>query len=344
MSGSDVEHVSCLPDSRPHQFRRQSSSSSNGAYYHSPLERSLDTPQTVAVSSSLTREPLVETYPSQSAAVASLTSCVPASVSSKVQFENHNQKDRASPDPDEFYRPHPPVVVEGSESALNSSDTSMIGESGPATENRSTYAQRALSLTAKAGELPRGSIAQNRSVSDSYYRGRGSNQINGAEVATLTARPRQTSFKDLVNKFNQTVDQVLPLPTTSSSASKSPSRAPSPIGLVDSTVRPRTPSQLRELRDLPKARREPPSRWKSIDLPRKISCRDHLRQAWSTTVPWKLRRHRYLGVRSVDCSQLIQEFRDPDWEFRHICDVEVLREAFPARILPSLTIQIVQLG
>ncbi|KAH1307681.1 hypothetical protein KXX11_000918 [Aspergillus fumigatus] len=265
MSGSDVEHVSCLPDSRPHQFRRQSSSSSNGAYYHSPLERSLDTPQTVAVSSSLTREPLVETYPSQSAAVASLTSCVPASVSSKVQFENHNQKDRASPDPDEFYRPHPPVVVEGSESALNSSDTSMIGESGPATENRSTYAQRALSLTAKAGELPRGSIAQNRSVSDSYYRGRGSNQINGAEVATLTARPRQTSFKDLVNKFNQTVDQVLPLPTTSSSASKSPSRAPSPIGLVDSTVRPRTPSQLRELRDLPKARREPPSRWKSID-------------------------------------------------------------------------------
>ncbi|KAF4210640.1 hypothetical protein CNMCM8980_002185 [Aspergillus fumigatiaffinis] len=265
MSGSDVEHVSCLPDSRPHQFRRQSSSSSNGAYYDSPPERPLDTPPTVGASSSLTREPLVDTYPAHSAAVASQTSCVPASVSSKVQLENHNQIGRASPDPDEFYRPHPSVVVEGSERALNSSDTSMVGEVGPATENRSTYAQRALSLTAKTGELPRGSIAQNRSVSDSYYRGRGSNHIKGAAAPNLTARPRQTSFKDLVNKFNQNVDQVLPLPTTSASTSKSPSRAPSPIGLVDSVARSRAPSQLRELRDLPKARREPPSRWKSID-------------------------------------------------------------------------------
>ncbi|GFF70517.1 hypothetical protein IFM60648_03193 [Aspergillus lentulus] len=265
MSSSDVEHVSCLPDSRPHQFRRQSSSSSNGAYYDSPLERPLDTPPTVIASSSLTREPLVDSYPTHSAAVASQTSCVPASVSSKVQIENHNQKGRASPDPDEFYRPHPSVVVEGSERALNSSDTSMVGEGGPATENRSTYAQLALSLTAKTGELPRGSIAQNRSVSDSYYRGRGSNHVKGSAAPTLTARPRQTSFKDLVNKFNQNVDQVLPLPTTSASTSKSPSRAPSPIGLGDSVVRSRAPSQLRELRDLPKARREPPSRWKSID-------------------------------------------------------------------------------
>lgn len=265
MSGNDVEHVSCLPDSRPHPFRRQSSLSSNEQYYDASLKGPLDTPL-VDGAPSLTHQPLVDTYPTHSAAIGSQTSSVPASVSSKVQFENHYQRGRASPDPDEFYRAHPSVVVEESERALNSGDTLMVGDVGPATENRSSYTQRALSLTAKTAELSRGSLAQNRSVSDSSYRGRGTQPIKGAVAPTSTARPRQTSFKDLVNKFNQNVDQVLPLPTTSASTSRSPSRARSPSGLVDSVARSRAPSRLRESRDQPKAKREPPpSRWKSID-------------------------------------------------------------------------------
>ncbi|KAL5361589.1 hypothetical protein BJX96DRAFT_185362 [Aspergillus floccosus] len=52
---------------------------------------------------------------------------------------------------------------------------------------------------------------------------------------TPTARSRQASFKDLINKFNNNVDQVLPLP--SAPISRETSRAASPVSPIDGSVR-----------------------------------------------------------------------------------------------------------
>ncbi|KAL4893304.1 hypothetical protein BDV59DRAFT_29478 [Aspergillus ambiguus] len=74
-----------------------------------------------------------------------------------------------------------------------------------------------------------------------------------------TARPRQVSFKDLVNKFNNNIDEVLPLP--SAPVSRDTSRAPSPVSPVDGSGRHR--SAFRPRNNGPSAGQPSLSRWSS---------------------------------------------------------------------------------
>ncbi|KAJ9485947.1 hypothetical protein VN97_g7401 [Penicillium thymicola] len=85
----------------------------------------------------------------------------------------------------------------------------------------------------KVSPLPTNMLESSR-VRRQPYRSTSDSPTLGAPSANIpplhaNARSRQPSFKDLVNKFNKTSDQILPLP----SISHPTSRAPSPSGSVD---------------------------------------------------------------------------------------------------------------
>ncbi|KAJ5413114.1 hypothetical protein N7465_005419 [Penicillium sp. CMV-2018d] len=85
----------------------------------------------------------------------------------------------------------------------------------------------------KVSPLPTNMLESSR-VRRQPYRSTSDSPTLGAPSANIpplhaNARSRQPSFKDLVNKFNKTSDQILPLP----SISRPTSRAPSPSGSVD---------------------------------------------------------------------------------------------------------------
>ncbi|EAW11872.1 putative Rho guanyl nucleotide exchange factor [Aspergillus clavatus NRRL 1] len=266
MSGSDVEHVFCSLDSRPqHHFRRQSSSSSNERFYDAPLKsHHSDLPlveDTLSIHD-LSSEP----HFAQSTAIRSLSIGASTAVPADHYFDGHDRNDRESPDPDDFYRPYPSSVVPSTETALTSSNALMVDDGSPTAEYPPSHAQRALPPATDTVTIPRGILGQYRSVSENYT-GREPEPIRGAAAGASIARPRQASFKDLINKFNQNVDQVLPLPTSSGSLSRSHSRAASPTPFISGDVpgRARAPSLLRDTQNWQSAKRQPVSRWNTVD-------------------------------------------------------------------------------
>lgn len=204
MPGNDVDHVSRpLDHSGPHHFRRKSSQSSNDLFYDAPLNESIN------------------------ASLADSTLSPPRAPLRTVTFPlrdlpgPHQESGRASPDPHEFYRQYPrPDINTGRQHQARDSASN---------KTRPPQFQRIASLptydTLDSSCTNWGS--QNRSVSDTSYRG-----LDGTKATSKNPvsnpRPRQVSFKDLINKFEKTNDQVLPMPPRFQDRSTSASPAGSP--------------------------------------------------------------------------------------------------------------------
>ncbi|RAH87147.1 hypothetical protein BO86DRAFT_79089 [Aspergillus japonicus CBS 114.51] len=251
MSGSDVEHASRLLDVSP----RLSSSNTHdihNSYYGSlsndPYHVSLAAP---SFSPSLSGK----TYPTE----PSFTSLQPYSLPATLLSDDHKDNSgRSSPDPDDFYRAQLPTgngTVNGGAVVENQSDVTA--------EQCPHLFQRVSSVPINSTESPSGSAVQGRSVSDSSYKGIGGNSAWGSSARASTARARQTSFKDLINKFNNNSDQVLPVPSSLTAGSRAPSRAASPTSPIGGSYRSGALPRSREAHNTANAQELP--RWHSLD-------------------------------------------------------------------------------
>ncbi|OJJ36895.1 hypothetical protein ASPWEDRAFT_67226 [Aspergillus wentii DTO 134E9] len=264
MSGSDVEHVSCFLDSsRPHHFRRPSSASSNQSFYDAPSNLSLEASFVAPASSPPPSFPT--SYRLRPNFLPSHSFAVPTSLSEHPDLLQR-QGGRASPDPDDYYRRHQSPLATENDTGVGAGNTLTDGANSQVTAEKTypTQFQRVSSLPADADtfEPLRRAPGQYRSASDSSYRGLGPKSVRPPPALASTARNRQTSFKDLINRFNQNVDQVLPVPP--SVPSTQPSRAASPVDSVDGSVRSRTSSRFRDLHEMSTNKKQPIGRWNSI--------------------------------------------------------------------------------
>ena len=197
MSRSDVDHVSALLD-RGH-LRRPSSQSSNELFHDAPLPRSID--------ASLAHTP----------SPALLRSTTYSAGDFPADTSDADAAGRASPDPHDYYRQQP-----------KNEDSSIT---------RPPPFQRVASLPSysSVGSPPRSNLGQqHRATSDSSHRGVGFDSTKPTPNPAAT-RSRQVSFKDLVNKFDATKDQVLPAPTRPQDRSTTAS----PTGSPTTATRPR---------------------------------------------------------------------------------------------------------
>lgn len=196
MSRSDVDHVSALLD-RGH-LRRPSSQSSNDFFYDAPLPHSIDASLAHTPSPALLRS---TTYSAGD---------FPANASDAAG--------RASPDPHDYYRQTP----------MN--DDNSITRPPPFQRVASLPSYNSIESSSPRSNLGH----QHRATSDSSYRGVGFDSTKPTPNPAAT-RSRQVSFKDLVNKFDATKDQVLPAP----SRPQDRSTTASPTGSPTTATRPR---------------------------------------------------------------------------------------------------------
>ncbi|KAL9099831.1 MAG: hypothetical protein Q9163_004719 [Psora crenata] len=138
--------------------------------------------------------------------------------------EHSTPPDSTSPDPHDFYRPHQEPVGDG---AIMGS----VGQGAIRVEKRSVDGQRSnrsrlASPPSKNGNGPRltpiASRIGNAQNASSWTADRSPlSATKSTPTLASTARNRQTSLKELVNKFNQAADEVPPLPQKPSSRSSS---------------------------------------------------------------------------------------------------------------------------
>ncbi|OOF93739.1 hypothetical protein ASPCADRAFT_172640 [Aspergillus carbonarius ITEM 5010] len=249
MSEGDVEHVSGLFGGSPRQFRRLSSQSTTEFFYDALSNESRDDPL-AALSSPPLPSLSGKTYPSQ----LGLTSLQPFPAPTSITPEDHRDSyGRSSPDPDDYYRPHLPTVAANDEGGLDSSGCLRVEVNGDAAaEQHPRHFQRVSSVPIHLLESPNAHLGQHRSASDSSYKGVGHESTWGSSSARAsTARSGQTSFKDLINKFNNNVDHVLPVPTTSTVRSRVTSRPATPTSPTEGPSHSRALPRLRETHHLP---------------------------------------------------------------------------------------------
>ncbi|CAG7919921.1 unnamed protein product [Penicillium olsonii] len=132
------------------------------------------------------------------------------------QLEDH--RGRESPDPADYYRRGAQSASTNVREGFNDVMPEM------AVAGRSAVGDKVSPVPANMLELSRTRRQPYRSTSDSPNLG------PSAIHPPSGARARQTSFKDLVNRFNNAPDQVLPLPSVSS---RTTSRTASPAGSAD---------------------------------------------------------------------------------------------------------------
>ncbi|KAJ5577954.1 uncharacterized protein N7459_006918 [Penicillium hispanicum] len=241
MSGSSVEQASGARNHHPPAFGRQSSA---------PTDR-----QSPNDSSSFEVSPIApfppsaslfdNTYSSLRSGLESHSQSQSRSVSTNDRWSGPSDSpaERVSPDPDDYYRQR------GSLAATAPNATGSFGDVNTGASN--SMATGYSKVTDKVSPVPanhldpsRGRRTTYRSTSDSPTLGGPS--ANGP-AAAASIRSRQPSFRDLINKFNNTSDQLLPLP----SVSRSTSRTASPTGSVDGAERSRTLPRRRNLGDSP---------------------------------------------------------------------------------------------
>ncbi|KAL3463117.1 hypothetical protein BJX64DRAFT_287608 [Aspergillus heterothallicus] len=234
MSGSDVEHVSGLVDGDSSQSRRLSSSSTTDCFYDALPNGAHDPPLTIPSS-----PPISSRSGTTHTAQPGVSGPQPfASPAAGVPngYPNRHHHYRSSPDPDEYYRPHPSTLIAEDDTGLRDGSGSLSGPTNTSIESSSLYTSQ---------RVPSGLLGtdqgQYRSTSDTFKQGRSGYPSVLASVRPSAARSRQTSFKDLVNKFNNNPDQVLPLPLPS--VSREQSRASSP---VDYSIHNRAVSRRRD--------------------------------------------------------------------------------------------------
>ncbi|PYH72018.1 putative Rho guanyl nucleotide exchange factor [Aspergillus vadensis CBS 113365] len=249
MSESDVEHVSGLFDGSPRQFQRLSPQSTTD-YFYDALSNGSREDHLAALSS--TPVPLSgKAYPTQ----PGLTNLQPFPTPTSIPPADHpNSYDRSSPDPDDYYRPHLPTVAANDEQEdldLSGGHPMLeVGSDAAADNHPPKPFQRVSSVPIHLLESTNSSLGQYRSASDSSYQGVGHEPAWGSSVRASAARSGQTSFKDLINKFNNNVDQVLPVPSTSSVRSRVTSRAASPTSPTQYSSQSRALPRQRETPNL----------------------------------------------------------------------------------------------
>lgn len=246
MSGSDVEHVSCYLDGSPHHFPRPSSQSSCQRF---------EKPPDGALNAALTSPPAsflpTTTYSPRPDLVDSQLGH-PSTSTTPSEYPDNQP---SLPNPDDYYRQLRTPLAD--DSGVNTSDTSATGPS-TGTNERSTRVDDAPSLPTDTLVSSRVRCPQYRSISSPSYNGLQDGPIKSPQIPSSTPRHRQASFKDLVNKFNNNIDQILPLPSVSKS--KEASRAGSPASSFDGQNRSRASSRLRETREA-STQRQPTVQW-----------------------------------------------------------------------------------
>lgn len=137
---------------------------------------------------------------------------------------NGTNTGRDSPDPHDFYRHHQHQLGKGISDGLGQGDIRVDGRDGSM-----GHQQRSGPISRANGQG--GHAVPFRINTYDYHSSPTSDRspLSAAKSSpTLnTARNRQTSLKDLVDKFNQTPDETLPLPRKSSSRSPSAGSNPS---------------------------------------------------------------------------------------------------------------------
>lgn len=138
-----------------------------------------------------------------------------------------------SPDPHEFYRQYrdsfirrepndiygqADIAASGREDGMTTSRTSQ--RSTPTVVRMNGYAPS--TLASRVGSRP----APRSSISPLPDKGPLLGAKSHPQLTANTPRNRQTSLQDLVNKFNQTPDEVPPLPSTANSRSNSVTKGP----------------------------------------------------------------------------------------------------------------------
>lgn len=152
-----------------------------------------------------------------------------------------------SPDPHEFYKQYRDPFRRESIEGYGQADIVVAGREDGMTVSRS--AQRPIPVTARSNGFatsPLASRIPNRSSHRSSSSPLSENPpLVGAKSSpqlASTVRNRQTSLQDLVKKFNQTPDEVPPLPGKPASRSTSATRSPA-TSHGSSQYRSRTPSE-----------------------------------------------------------------------------------------------------
>ncbi|KAF9883084.1 hypothetical protein FE257_004118 [Aspergillus nanangensis] len=217
MSGSDVEPSSCFLNGDSHQFRRQTSPTPDDSFFEHPSSLEASSPF-----------PLTGTTYSADLGPTTSSSNYPSHIDTRI-----------STDPDRYYRSHTPALTAEDNTGVlvaEASLDSIIAENYPPSFQRVSSVPTPLEDPSSSA----GRLGQYRSASDTY-RGTGAESTRGSSARVPVARARQASFKDLINKFNNNADQVLPLP--SKSISRGPSRAASPTSPLERHTRSRPSSR-----------------------------------------------------------------------------------------------------
>ncbi|KAL4910806.1 hypothetical protein BDW74DRAFT_2878 [Aspergillus multicolor] len=237
MSGSDVEHVSGFVDAGPSQARRLSSSTAD-CFYDALSDSGSHNPPLTLPSSRPTSSRSGTTYTTKQGVSRPQPFASPATVPNGYSNRHH----QSSPDPDDYYRSHSPTLPLEDDSRARTESALLSGTTDPVADARAIHTtQRVTSEPTPLPGLSSVERGQYRSVSDTSLRGRSGFPSGPDSVRPLAVRSKQTSFKDLVNKFNNNVDQVLPFP----SASRDHSRASSPVP-ADRSIQPGAASRRRD--------------------------------------------------------------------------------------------------
>ncbi|KAL6716243.1 hypothetical protein ACLMJK_005809 [Lecanora helva] len=169
-------------------------------------------------------------------------------------FENNHSSVRAngdsrsdSPDPHDFYRRHQEQYRASLEEASSQGDIRVERRDG----NMAAAGQRSSPMTTRShtSRLPPQTSRINTRYTSSPTADRSPlSAAKSSPTLSNTARNRQTSLKDLVDKFNQTTDEALPLPKKPASRSPSTSSNPSATSR-NARVNTRIPSLSKDLDD-----------------------------------------------------------------------------------------------
>ncbi|KAL2860667.1 putative Rho guanyl nucleotide exchange factor [Aspergillus lucknowensis] len=203
MSGSDVEHVSSLVDGDSPQSRRLSSSSTTECFFDALSNGSHDPPLTRPSHPPISSRSGT-THTTQPGVSGPQPLALPATVVPDGYPTRHH---RSSPDPDEYYRPHPSTSFAKDDTGIRAGTGSSSRTSNTVSEARSVYTSQRLSSIDRV---------QDRSPSDTSKRA-GTEYPSGASF---------TSFKDLINKFNSNPDKEQSRASSPVDYNTGPSAAP----------------------------------------------------------------------------------------------------------------------
>ncbi|KAL8928257.1 MAG: hypothetical protein Q9208_001967 [Pyrenodesmia sp. 3 TL-2023] len=141
-------------------------------------------------------------------------------------FPGTPERDNHSPDPHEFYRRYQDSFSRSSREGLRQGDV-MVGKRDE-DMNMSRHYRRQSPPSSRAGSSKPSPLTSraytphaSRYASTTSSEPSPLNAVRSNPTLTNTSRNRQTSLKDLVNRFNQTPDEVPPLPRKTSSRSAS---------------------------------------------------------------------------------------------------------------------------